>query len=217
MQRIIQLILSLVVAFLGVQFTHGEQANVALDGTAYIVNGELYPANWTIAQMNDGDKRGVFHGDVAGVILDGYAYQLDLGKDFAVSQIKIYPRQDECCAGRLKNFRVSLHGGSTEMGAEVWGTDLFTTGNAPSTNGSVVVVDLPTPQTGRWIEIKALSPVEDYALQMTEVEVYADVPPSEINRAVGTAATANQGLYANGSASTIVNGNRFDYVHGLKH
>ena len=69
MQRIIQLILSLIVAFLGVQFTHGEQANVALDGTAYIVNGELYPANWTIAQMNDGDKRAVFHGDVAGVIL----------------------------------------------------------------------------------------------------------------------------------------------------
>src|SRR5207249_9809074 len=65
------------------------------------------------------------------------------------------------------------------------------------------------PQTGRWIQVKSLeNPIQDYALQMTELEVYADVPPAEVNRALHAVATTSQALYAGRNPSGLVDGNR---------
>src|SRR5262249_46647952 len=141
------------------------------------------PGNWSISMLIDGNKSSVFHLDTGPDV--GANYTLDLGKDYAVQEIRIYPRQDGCCPDRLKQIHVSVNKDNAgSVGTEVWGADLFTDGsNAGSTAGGVVKVALPAPATGRWVEVKSLmNPVPDYSLQMTEMEVYADVPAAEVNR-----------------------------------
>jgi hypothetical protein len=214
MKKLPSVLITSLAILLGSMYCRAELANVALNGVP-AANADLY-GNASISKLVDGDKQNVFHGNTA--LPDGFAYTLDLGKNYAVTQLKIYPRQDGCCAERLTDFRVSVHGTNEfgEMGAEVWGADQFADGsNPPSTNGSLVTINLPSPQTGRWIEVRSLkSPVPDYSLQMTELEVIADVPASEINRAVGAVATANQKVYSGQSVGALVDGNRQSLVHG---
>jgi hypothetical protein len=172
-------------------------------------------AKWDIHMLIDGDTSTVFHLDTTPDT--GANYTLDLGKDYDIREIRIYPRQDGCCPARLANIHVSVNkdsGGS--IGSEVWGTDLFTDGSDAGANaGGVVKVTLPAPATGRWVEVKALAdPVPDYSLQVTELEVYADVPASEVNRALGGLVTANQPVYSGQTVTSLVNGNRADVVHG---
>ena len=186
--------------------------NVAKDGTAY-ANGALYGGGLP-RQLIDGAKSPQVHGDTA--LATGFAYTIDLGKSNVVSELKIYPRQDGCCPERLANFRVSLHsndGGA--MGAEVWGTNLFTTtGNAGSGAGVLLTVPVPAGQSGQWIEIRSLAdPVPNYALQINEVEVYAPVDASEVNRALGSIATVNQATFGGAPASILVDGVRVNSVH----
>jgi hypothetical protein len=198
----------------GAMLSRAELANVALNSIP-AANAGLY-GNANISKLVDGDRNTVFHGNTG--LPDGFAYTLDLGKAYPVTSLKIYPRQDGCCAGRLTDFRVSVHsaGANGEMGAEVWGADQYTDGtNPPSTNGTLVTINLPSPQTGRWIEVRSLmSPVPDYSLQMTELEVIADVPASEVNRAVGAIVTANQNVYSGQSVGSLVDGNRLSLAHG---
>src|SRR5262245_13102893 len=84
-------------------------ANIALDAPAY-ANAPLYN-NVFPALMVNGDKSAagnqVFHGLAS--IAPGYAYWIDLGAQHAISEIKIYPRQDGCCPERLSNFHVALY------------------------------------------------------------------------------------------------------------
>lgn len=184
-----------------------EVVNVAGNGTPYS-NRPLY-STWNIQRLIDGDTGSVFHLDTA--IEAGAAYDLDLGKNFAVQEIRIYPRQDNCCPERLRQLHVSVRNDSNgSPGGEVWGTDLLTDGsNAGSAPGGVLIVKLPSAQTGRWVQILSLeNPVPDYALQMTELEVLADVPPSDVNRAFNTLATTSQPLYVNRNPAALVDGNR---------
>ena len=58
------------------------------------------------------------------------------------------------------------------------------------------------------------NPVPDYSLQMTELEVYAEEPASQINRAVHTVATSNQPVYSGQSINGLVDGNRSNVQHG---
>src|SRR5206468_4852080 len=172
--------------------------NVAHNAKAYS-NGPLWAgANWDPSLILDGDRGAAVHSDTAPS--PGLAYSIDLGKSYQVSEIRIYPRQDGCCPERLKQIRVSVNNddGSGKIGAEVWGADFFTDGsNAGSGPGKVVVVMLPGIQNGRWVQIKSLAdPVPDYSLQMTEVEVYADAPAVEVNRALNAPASSNRLLYA---------------------
>ena len=111
------IIVSLLILFSSM-LSRAELANVALNGHPTATAG-LY-GNASISKLVDGDKQNVFHGSTA--LPDGFAYTLDLGKNYAVTQLKIYPRQDGCCAERLTDFRVSVHGTNElgEMGAEIW-------------------------------------------------------------------------------------------------
>src|SRR5690242_8399622 len=74
-------------------------ANVAFDGIA-AANQLVYSGqspNWLIDGSKDGGN--VVHGQAA---LDpGFAFTIDLQKDFSVTDIKVYPRQDACCPDRL--------------------------------------------------------------------------------------------------------------------
>ncbi len=183
-----------------------EVVNVAGLGTPYS-NRALY-STWNIQRLSDGDTGPVFHLDTA--IEAGAAYDLDLGKNYPVQEIRIYPRQDNCCPERLRQLHVSVRNDNNgSPGTEVWGTDLFTDGsNAGSAPGGVVTVTLPSAQTGRWIQILSLeNPVPDYALQMTELEVLADVPPAEVNRAQNTLVTTSQPLYVNRNPAALADGN----------
>ncbi len=202
-------------ALLATGISRADTANVALN-TAPTASAALY-GNASLLKLVDGDKTGVFHGD-ADLPLD-FAYTVDLGKDYPITDIKIYPRQDGCCPERLSNFRVSVHQDNAgTMGTEVWGTDQFTDGSNPGSGaGKVLDIPLPSPQTGRWIEVRSLEPVKvpDYSLQMTEMEVFANVPASEVNRATVGVASANQPLWPGTTAANLIDGNHMTYAHGI--
>jgi hypothetical protein len=215
--KLTAVVLSLLLLPISIKLS-AETANVAPRGTAF-ANAELWPpGNWNISKLIDRDRSSSFHLDA--VPPAGSAYTVDLGTNYAISQLKLWPRQDGCCGDRFSNLRVSLHTAlaNGELGPEVWGTNLFTDGSNPgATAGTVVTVEPLTVQTGRWVQIKSLaSPVGAYALQMTELEVFADIPPGEVNRAAGTQATSNRPLYAGRSAALLVDGaySSSDIVHG---
>ncbi len=207
--------LPLIIALLCSLVVRAEVTNVAGDGTAF-ADRPLY-TDWPIARLIDGDTATVFHADTDDT--PGLNYTVDLGRDRSVSELRIYPRQDLCCPERLTNFRVSVHADNMgSIGAEIWGQTLYGDGTNPgSAPGTVVKIPLPSPQTGRWIKVEALdNPPSDYALQMTELEVYADVPAAQVNRAVGKIATANQGLFGTFKAQQLVDGNRSAPIHGAE-
>ncbi len=185
-------IASVVSSEAGITFNHALDAPVFSNRLLYV------PANWSIGRLVDGDRLGVIHGDVN--IEPGFAYEVDLGGTVNFSNLVIYPRQDGCCAERLTRFRVTLHEDADgEPGTEVWRADLFADGSNPgSASGSKVVIgadlDPFDPFTGRWIRITSLEdPVPDYALQMTELEVYGTLAPGvhlDIARAPRNVVTA---------------------------
>jgi hypothetical protein len=159
--------------------------NHALGSIPYS-NRPLYnPAGWSILQLVDGDRLAAIHGDVN--IDPGFAYDIDLGGTINFSNLVIYPRQDGCCPERLTNFKVSLHRDDNgAVGEEVWTANFYTdgsnAGSAPA--GKVVITGDADPFgtfAGQWIRITSLeNPVQNYALQMTEVEVYGTLSPGRV-------------------------------------
>ena len=182
--------------------------NVALDAPVH-ASGALFGGD-DPARLTDGLRDRQIHADAAPP--DGFAYWIDLGAARALSQIRIWPRQDGCCGERFSNVRVSVHDddGQGNIGPETWHGDLFTNGTNPgATNGAVVVVTAAMGSgnfAGRWVRLTALStPVPSYALQVTELEVFADGLP---NIALGAAVTASAPLYQGRSPARLVNGVR---------
>lgn len=191
--------------------------NVAMDGIS-TANQDTYAgqsATWLIDGSKDANN--VVHGQQT--LTPGFAFTINLQKDYSVSAIKVYPRQGACCADRLTNFRVSLHtdDGAGGIGAEVWGVDKYTDGTNPGSGPGTPPVDIPLPEarTGRWVQIRSLAdPVPSYALQMSEVEVMATVDASQVNRAAGAIVTANGPLFGGVSPSLMADGNRGSIAHG---
>src|SRR5439155_6720584 len=71
------------------------------------------------------------------------------------------------------------------------------------------------PENGPCVQTQSLAdPVPDYSLQMSEVEVYADAPAVEVNRALNTLAGSNRAVYGGQSIRQLVDGNRANVVHG---
>jgi hypothetical protein len=150
-------------------------------GTQAFSNRPLWlPGGWNIAMLVDGSRSGVFHGHEN--IAPGFAYEVNMGLEVTIERIDLYPRQDGCCPERLMNFRVSVHKDNNgQIGDQVWMADLFTDGSNPGSTADTVVTltrDLdPAGQfKGQWIRILSLEdPVQNYALQMTELEVIGRV------------------------------------------
>lgn len=190
--------------------------NVAMDGISS-ANQATYTgqsANWLIDGSKDAGN--LVHGEQN--LTPGFAFTIDLQKDFLVSDIKVYPRQGACCPDRLSNFRVSLHAddGAGGIGPEVFGVDKYTDGTNPG-SGPGLVVDIPLPEakTGRWIQIRSLAnPVPSYALQMSEVEVMATVDASQVNRAAGAKVTSSSPPWGGASPLLMADGNRGSFAHG---
>src|SRR5262245_19264293 len=202
-------------AFLYSSSAWADVVNVAENATPANSSPFWSGAKWDNHMLIDGDRLASFHLDTTPAADANYT--LDLGKDYTIQEIRIYPRQDGCCADRLAQIHLSVNKDNAgAIGSEVWGTDLFTDGTNPgSSAGSVVKVVLPAPATGRWVKVQSLAnPVADYALQMTELEVYADVPPLQVNRALGALVTANQPVYGGQTVTSLVDGNRANVVHG---
>src|SRR5206468_749705 len=157
-------------------------------GAAAFANGPLWgPGGWSISLIVDGnhDANGGFngvHGDVAPPL--GFAYWFDMHTKVFISNIVVWARQQVCCPTRLTNYRISVHDDDNGMiGPEVWGANLHTDGsNAGEGIGAKDVItgdlDPGADFAGRWVKIESLeNPVPDYALQLTEIEVFGSVPP----------------------------------------
>lgn len=174
MMRKLLLSMAMLLALASARTPAAENYNVALFGKPYSNRPMWSGAN--IAGLTDGNTINTFHLDQT--IETGAAYTIDLGESFNVQSLKIYPRQDGCCPERLINFRVSIHNDvDGQPGPELWGQTMYDDGTNPGAErGTVVDVVLTAPQTGRWIQILSLDdPPPAYALQMTEVEVFAPV------------------------------------------
>jgi hypothetical protein len=205
--------------FFNILAAHGALVNVALDAPAF-ANGPLF-GNVHPALLVNGDKSGSGNQNVHGAtaLPDGFAYWLDLGVSRTLDSIKIYPRQDGCCPDRLSNLQVSVHEGETEIDLfPAWSADLFTDGsNAGSTAGAVVTVNAAIGSgtfAGRWVKVTSLAtPVPDYALQITEIEVFAEGPELR-NFARDAAASSDRPLWAGIPIAMLTDGNRQSSFHG---
>ncbi len=158
--------------------------NYALHADAF-TNGTLWlggiaggPANLT-----DGNLGTIIHGDGAGGTTGvaeefGMYYEIDLGQEIEIAELKIWPRQDGCCPERLTFYGVSIHEDNNgSAGNTVWSTvmrDDFSTPEAGPTDPELLTADLdPSGEfTGQWIRIISLEDPIDYRLQLAEVEVF---------------------------------------------
>lgn len=192
-----------------------EIVNVAGEGIPY-ADRALFGNN-SIFWLIDQDRNRALHADTDDS--PALSYAVDLRKSRLITHLRIFPRQDGCCPDRFSNVRVSIHADAAgSPGPELWGQTLFGDGSNPGSGPGVVVeVTLPAPQQGQWVKLEALdNPPKDYALQVTELEIYADVPPSEVNRALGKVATANQPLFGSQNAQSLIDGSRASAIHGVE-
>jgi hypothetical protein len=139
------------------------------------------PGGWNISAIVDGNRGNVIHGEQFPT--PGFAYTVNMGSPVDIERIDIYPRQDTCCPERLANIRVAVHqdDGAGSIGDEVWGVSLYTDGSNPGVGPGVffsVTADQDPAGTfsGQWIKLTAIAdPVQQYALQLTELEVIGKV------------------------------------------
>ena len=206
--------------------TETRPVNIALNGTAN-TNGELYSAGWSADMLIDGVLN-VIHGDGPGGVLGepelpGFNYTIDLGATFALEQINILPRQDDCCPDRLRDFHVSVHADDGGMlGDEVWGLDLYPDEDSPGGLGfyiPLVATDAGGIFEGRYIQITTnQDPVDEYELQLAEVEVFTgETEEVPINYALGAEAFTNGTLYIGsivGTPQNLTDGSLGTIVHG---
>jgi hypothetical protein len=135
--------------------------------------------------LTDGNRQAVFHGNTDPT--PGFQYQIDMGVDVQIDHINLWARQDGCCADRLSNYRVTVHtAGLGGIGEEVWGATLRDDGSNPGSGPGAkdtlrANLDLGGVFTGRYVRIQSMAnPVPNYALQMTELEVWGTAGPDVV-------------------------------------
>ncbi len=113
-------------------------------------------------------------------------WEVDLGTGREIGLIELYNRTDDCCSGRLSNFRVSvLDAASAELSVQ----------NFYEGSGSVGVSEawqLPSRVTGRYVRVELLGQNNDGNghLSLAEVEVSRG---SDANDPVATQSTTVSG------------------------
>jgi hypothetical protein len=123
--------------------------------------------------IDDNTNGNYFAGSVSHTALEAAAFwEVSFLDDFVIDNVTVFNRTD-CCGDRLRNVRLSVFDGASE----VFGTDLFT---APGTfapeSFNVDTVDA----TGDRVRIQYLGaganrPGDSY-LQLAEVQVFAEPP-----------------------------------------
>jgi hypothetical protein len=193
-----------VISYPGAVDVESDEATLTFDynyarGSKATTNQKLWVGipTWTPAIMVDGDVNTYVHGDTG--LAPGYAYFFDMGSEVTLSNINIFPRQDGCCAGRLSNFRVSIHKDNNgQIGDQVWVADFYTDQSNPGSGPGVMVPSITADLNpdgsfkGQWIKIESLDdPIADYSLQIAEVE------------AIGSIAVAPQITWTAGAAGAL--------------
>ena len=198
---------------------HEVPNNVAL-GAVTETNGNLWAAGWTVDLLVDGDRGTIIHGDGAGGVTGlpeepGFSYTVDLGSTIAMDGIGIVPRAN-CCPDRLRDFQVSVYSDNNgSLGAEVWSVDLFPDGEAESPI-TLTAADGVGTLNGRFVVVQTnQDPVDDYELQLAEIEVYAGQGTlAPINYALGAAAYTNGTIYSAGWPAAVLTNGVADVIHG---
>jgi hypothetical protein len=180
--------------------TQPSRLNIAL-GSVADTNGNLYLGEWSADILVDGDRANVVHGDGFGGVTGfpedpGFYYTIDLGSSQTIDGITLFPRTG-CCPDRLRDFRVSvLSDNNGTPGPEVWFADLFPDSEAMSPV-ELAVTDGTGVFDGRFVRITTnQNPVDEYELQLSEVEVYSGFGPEvPINYALYADAETNGSLW----------------------
>jgi hypothetical protein len=199
--------------------TQPTRFNIAL-GANTDTNGFLYLSDWSADLLVDGSLSTIVHGDgpggVTGVPEDpGFYYTIDLGSSVAFDGITLFPRI-ACCPDRLSDFRVSvLADNNGSPGSEVWGVNLFPDSDAMSPV-ELAVTDGAGVFEGRFVRVTTnQNPVEEYELQLAEIEVYSglgeEVP---INYALNADAYTNGTLWLASWTPQILTDGVMNLIHG---
>jgi hypothetical protein len=175
--------------------------NIAL-GASTETNGFLYLGDWSADILVDGDRGSIVHGDGPGGVTGvpeepGFYYRIDLGNTTTFDGMTLFPRTG-CCPDRLRDFRVSvLADNNGTPGAEVWGVDLFPDSEAMAPV-DLTVADGVGVFEGRFVQITTnQNPVDEYELQLAEVEVYSGFGEEQpINYALYADAYTNGTLWS---------------------
>ncbi|UXX79804.1 discoidin domain-containing protein [Reichenbachiella carrageenanivorans] len=133
------------------------ESNLALSGTA-TQSSTAYAG--AASRAIDNDTNGVWEdGSVTHTSPEANPWwEVDLGSEYSIGDINIFGRTDECCAGRLSDYTLSVIDGN---GVTTY-TENFTTYPEATTNAGDAI--------GQVIRIQ--SNTTDVALSLAEVQVY---------------------------------------------
>ncbi len=140
----------------------------------------------------------------------GFYYQIDLARDYDLTQISVVNRGDNCCPERLTNYRVSLYADNAGApGTLNWETIVRPDGTNSGVGGTDVVISTSSTNVnhvmkGRFLRI---SNVANGAYNPQIAEVIALPLDLSGNLALGKPATSSGATWAGQAASTLTDGN----------
>jgi hypothetical protein len=136
-------------------------------------------------------------------------WQVDLGAQYSVSQVKLYNRTD-CCGERLQNFYVFVSAqpfSSTDPAQTAAEPGVVSTFVGAATGAVPELYDLPLQGVGRYVRVQLTQP--NY-LSLAEVQVFGtpqNVPPAPANVAAGKSATQSSNYNSATLAALALDGN----------
>jgi CotH kinase protein/Lamin Tail Domain/Chitobiase/beta-hexosaminidase C-terminal domain len=162
--------------------------NIALNKPV-ISSGSLW-GTFPVTNIVDGNA-GSFTHPLDGANTLGFFYEVNLGDDFALTEIRLRNRADGCCPERLTHYEVQLYDADTDgegPGALLWNgvirPPVLNPPNPPTyTNSGVAGIDTVTAASGsgvfraRYMRVVNLSNAA-YNPQLAEIEAYGSKLPS---------------------------------------
>jgi hypothetical protein len=192
-------------------------ANVAAGKAA--AQSSSYTNDTSAALAVDGNSNGDFAaGSVTHTLGDAAPWwQVDLGAQYSVSQVKLFNRTD-CCGERLQNFYVFVSPqpfSSTDPAVTAGEPGVVSTFVGAATGAVPNLYDIPLQGEGRYVRVQLAQ--QDY-LSLAEVQVFgtpAAEPAPAVNVAAGKSATQSSSFTSDTSAALAVDGvANGDFGHG---
>lgn len=169
------------------------RTNIALTGTA---TQSSTNSNWgkEAHLAIDGDTNGNYGGGSVTVTNDEENpwWQVDLGSEQVIGEIKVFNRTDGCCAARMSNFTVSV----IDADATTVYTKTYTTHPAPSViadtggvKGQIIKIQLNVTNALTLAEVQVFAPEEALSTTITE-NIKVNLYPNPVTDKL-TASTPN--------------------------